>query len=152
MTFLLPLVTRPPTGANKSRGLRTDLGRQNGYVTDDQINDQRIRPATRRKAQLSFRGYLALILNVIVAAGLWAQLLASGSLYGVEGPTVPFPSFISPLAVLIFVSPCALVVGVVVNIIAGVRGGPNRLAGIIGGLLLLSTIGGLVIAILGTML
>ena len=45
-----------------------------------------------------------------------------------------------------------LLVAIVVDIIAGIRGGPNRVAGLIGGLLLLSTPVGFMVAIFGTAL
>jgi hypothetical protein len=100
----------------------------------------------RRRLTITFRGYLAVGLSLIVAAGLWAQLVEADSLFGIEGPTVPFPSFISPLALLFVVSPIAILVTIVVDILAGVHGGQNRLAGGVGGMLLLSPILWLVIA------
>lgn len=98
------------------------------------------------------RGYLALGLSVIVAAGGWAQLLESGSLYGDDGPTVPFPSFTDPVFVLVIVTPSAILVSIIVDIVVGAFGGPNRALAIVGGVFLLSPVIGLVIAIAGTIL
>jgi hypothetical protein len=66
-------------------------------------------------------------------------MVESGSLYGVEGPTIPFPSFIAPLALLLFVSPVLLLIAIVFDVLSAVRGGPDRAASIVGGLLLLTT-------------
>jgi hypothetical protein len=82
----------------------------------------------------------------VVALTLSPDLLAA-----TPDATGPLFSFISPLALLIFVSPFFILAAIVLDVVAGFRGGPNRVAAVTGGIVLLTPILGPILVISDTM-
>jgi hypothetical protein len=91
-------------------------------------------PRSRRGGpRLTWLGYVALGLSTLASGGIWWLLSESEWLYGVDGPT-----FINPRALLLFLSPVLLLAASVLDVVAAVRGGPDRVAAVIGGLFMLT--------------
>jgi hypothetical protein len=82
---------------------------------------------------VTWLGYVALGLSILASGGIWWLLSEPEWLYGADGPT-----FIDPRALLLFVSPVLLLAAIVLDVVAAVRGGPDRAAAVIGGLLILT--------------
>jgi hypothetical protein len=91
-------------------------------------------PRSRRGGpRPTWLGYVALGLSILASGGIWWLLSESEWLYGADGST-----FINPRVLLLFVSPVLLLVAIVLDVVAAVHGGPDRVAAVIGGLLILT--------------
>jgi hypothetical protein len=76
-------------------------------------------PRSRRGGpRLTWLGYVALGLSILAPGGIWWLLSEPEWLYGVNGPT-----FIDPLALLLFVSPVLLLAAIVLDVMAAVHTG-----------------------------
>lgn len=92
-----------------------------------------------KSSRITRIGYFAIGLSIVAALGLWARIVAANSVdlfVWVESlPEDGYVLFYGTFdRVILFFS----VAAVVVDIIAGTRGRGNRIAGVVGGLLVLS--------------
>ena len=96
--------------------------------------------ARPKRAPLSFRGYLALVLSVVIGAVSWTIMLGANTYFG-DGSTtkLPLPGILAEPALWLFeILPIAIPLVIAVDIVGGWRGGRNRIASIVGGVVLFS--------------
>jgi hypothetical protein len=104
-------------------------------VVDKEIPEQPV-----KNRGVSRRGYIALTVSALIAAFLWYVMADGTHLFASENPTqFPLPSpFSSAVFWVFYVVPLAIPTAIVLDIVGGLKGGPNRVVSVIGGVLLSS--------------